>query len=91
MADQPFLSAGGEDALLDVRGEKRERASPPGPGARTGDIGQGGNTIISPGLPAEAADLAMMAVLQQLLTSNRAITARLICLENNQAQPQEQE
>ena len=34
---------------------------------------------------------AVMALLQQLLASNHAISARLTCVENNQAQPQQQQ
>jgi len=101
MADQPSLPAGDEDHPLDVvggadaplhvGGGQGEGAGLPGPGALAGGIGQGGAAGIGPGLPAAVADPAMMAVLQQLLASNHAIAARLTCLENSQAHPQQQE
>ena len=101
MADLPVLLTGGGDppldvvgvvdASFDVGGEQGEGAGLPGPGAPAGSIGQGGAAGIVPGLPAAAANLATMAVLQQLLASNHAIAARLTCLETTQVHPHEQE
>ena len=89
MADQPSLHEGGGHAPLDVvGGEQGEGAGQPGSGAPDGGIGKGGAAGIGRGLPAAPADPAMMAVLQQLLTSNHAIAARITCLENIQAHPQ---
>ena len=81
MADEPLHQAGGEDAPVDVGGDQGEGAGLPGPIAPAGGI--------YPGPPVTAADPAMLAVLQKLLASNHAIAARLTCLENNQAEPQQ--
>ena len=54
-------------------GEQGEEVGLPGSGAPDGGIVQGGAAGIGPGLPAAPAELAMMAVLKQLLTSKHAI------------------
>ena len=98
MADQPSLQERGEHAPqnlgegeaapLDLKSEQGEGVGLPGTGASDGGIGQGGAAGIGPGLPAAPADPALMAMLQQLLASNHAIAARIICLQTILALPQ---
>ena len=81
-----------KDAPLNVGGGSGAGAGLPPPGAvvAAGGIGEDGPAGDGPDAPVAAAGPAVMALLQQLLASNQSIAISLNCVENQQAQPQQQ-